>query len=883
MSAVAASGAVLDHPLWGDVDNSVDEASFGRPRARLRPVQRGARTRFGPLPAQAGPALKRKAGHPLALGRGTCARLKGAVRALLDADGLAGMPDPVRLAVVVLASRTPSESGEVEIRTAELGRWIGLSKSRTATAVVPAMQESGLVTVETAEGEFKQHDGLLCRVQPMWAAQDVAGHPLNLAKKELATFLALMEAVMAPGWAHRDGSVTPAGLLGLRTGRGAATDRLALLLLVLEARENGWVRLSGGSVDTRRGRPVATLARLLGCTVSAAEQVLERLEDVQLVRRPRRKTVSKLNQRSRLVVPAVAAAHGHRAVADVQEERVEAPDPGFSDPDDTAGASEAPETGETAQVSEAEKVRRAEFAEPDVTATLHTDHPHLVTPVVPQQLDCGFSGEGRGGEGRRPERVCVREDQAVDGETAVAGTGSPVAEGGPLRGEKPKESSVDERAGQRAAGAGAGGRPQAAGWEKAQQQKRVALPADLRLRVALGPVSWLWERLNGWQQNRVEEAARAELASLEGLLAVPGGAPRLLADRLTDRLEETGGEALINKPFGWLIGRGLVRRPSCSDRRCDDGTRLDTRAECENCGNVVHIRRARRAKTAAQIERELPHLGDDERRRVLEERLREQAAIEAEEQVRRREEARAEKARREEARAADQERAERERAAAAAADAVRQALACEDCGQQQAGGLCEACGYRRRTEALVVEAGMVAATWSADLTDQADVDAVAADVRASLAADIERARRAFLDSAPPGELDVDPIGAAAVLAFGALRAVEAALPEFRSSALGRLARTEEADAEARQAYKTEQGRRWFRHNPTGADAVAAATKAADTARGRTAEYLLTTRLKQLREQATARTEQAVAAPWTDRLPELAARQLDADMSGAVIA
>ncbi|MFJ4966782.1 hypothetical protein ACIP6P_30760 [Streptomyces sp. NPDC088729] len=792
------------------------------------------------------------------------------------------MPDPVRLAVVVLASRTPSESGEVEIRTAELGRWIGLSKSRTATAVVPALQESGLVTVETAEGEFKQHDGLLCRVQPMWAAQDVAGHPLNLAKKELATFLALMEAVMAPGWAHRDGSVTPAGLLGLRTGRGAATDRLALLLLVLEARENGWVRQRGGSVDTRRGRPVATLARLLGCTVPRAEQVLERLEDMQLVRRPRMKTVSKLNQRSRLVVPAVAAAHGHRAVADVQEERVEAPDPDFSDPDDTAGPSEAPKAGETVQLSEVEEVGRAEFAEPDVTATLHTDHPHMATPVVPPQRSCGFSGEGRGAEGRRPERACAGEDQAVDGETAAAGTGSPVAEGGPLRGEKPKESTVDERVEKRAAGAGAGGRPKAVGGGKAQQ-RRVDLPADLGLRVTLGPVSWLWRQLSGWQQDQVEEVARAELASLEGLLAVPGGAPRLLADRLTDRLEKTGGEALIRKPFGWLIGRGLVRRPLCSDRRCDDGTRLDTGGECENCGNVVHIRRARRAKIAAQIERELPHLGDDERRRVLEERLREQAAIETENQVWRREQARVKKARREEARAADQERAERERAAAAAADAVRQALACEDCGQQQAGGLCEACGYRRRTEALIVEAGMVAATWSADLADQADIAAVTAEARAALEREVAAVHTRYLGAMDQAAQDEDPAGVASVLAYGALQTVQEALPEFRHSALNRLGRTEEADAEARRAFKTEQGRRWFRHNPNGADAVAAATKAADTARERAAEYLLSTRLRQLREQAAARTEQAVAAPWTDRLPELAARQLDADMSGAVIA
>ncbi|MBB5119299.1 hypothetical protein [Streptomyces eurocidicus] len=73
-----------------------------------------------------------------------------------------------------------------------------------------------------------------------------------------------------------------------------------------------------------------------------------------------------------------------------------------------------------------------------------------------------------------------------------------------------------------------------------------------------------------------------------------------------------------------------------------------------------------------------------------------------------------------------------------------------------------------------------------------------------------------------------------MLAFAALQVVEAALPEYRSSALGRLGRTEEAEAEARRAYKTEQGRRWFQHNPHGADVVAAATKAADTARERTA-------------------------------------------------
>lgn len=122
---------------------------------------------------------------------------------------------------------------------------------------------------------------------PMWKAHGVVGHPLHLKKSEPATLLRLMEAVMAPGWMHRDGRVTPAGLIADRTGRGAATDRLALLLLVLEARETGRARRCGGTVDTRRGRAAATVARLLGCTASAAERVLERLEGRDLVRRVR--------------------------------------------------------------------------------------------------------------------------------------------------------------------------------------------------------------------------------------------------------------------------------------------------------------------------------------------------------------------------------------------------------------------------------------------------------------------------------------------------------------------------------------------------------------------------------------------------------------------
>uniref|UniRef100_UPI003F49A75A hypothetical protein n=1 Tax=Streptomyces achromogenes TaxID=67255 RepID=UPI003F49A75A len=832
------------------------------------------------------PAPKREAGHPLALGEITGARLRNAVYALLEMPGLDGALDTVRLAVIVLASRTPSETGEVVIRTGELGRWIGLSASRTASSVVPGLRRSGMVEVETEPGEFGQDDALRCRVLPMWKARGVVGHPLHLTKIELATLLRLMEAVMAPGWTHRDGRVTPAGLLGQRTGRGAATDRLALLLLVLEARETGRVRLCGGRVSQRYGRPAATLARLLGCSLSRAERVLARLEDAELVKRPRKRTVSGLQQEARLVVPAVAAAHGsHRVDAGSGGRQAGSggSDRGVGDLAGTAWPGSGSLPSEKPQVNGVRKRCGSDAGDLANTADLHTDHPHLGTAVSSPAVSRGFSGEGRDGIGRRPERACAREDRAVDGEEAAAGSASSVAEDGPLRGEKPKEFPGEGCGGRHAAGALAGEWPKVGGSVKAQRQRRVTLPADLGLRVALGPVAGLWQRLSGWQQEQVEAAAEAELYRLAGLLERADAAPRLLAGRLTDRLAETGGEALVKRPYPWLIRRGLVQRQACTDRRCDDGIRLDTGGECGNCGNVIHIRRARRAKAVAEIERELPGLSDRERRRVLEERLRERAAIEAENQVRRREQARAEQARRDAARAAAQEQAELERAAAAAADVVRQALPCEDCGLQRSGGLCEACGFRHRTEAAIAEAGLIAATWSADLTDPGNVAVVTADVRAALERDIAAARADYLHALDPADQEADPVGTAAALAYGALHAVQEALPEYRRCALAMLGRTEEAEAEARRAYKAEQGRPWFRHNPAGADAVAAATKAAAAARERTAEYLLAARLEQLREQTEARSEAVAPASWTDRLPGLASCLLDGEAAGVVIA
>jgi hypothetical protein len=851
------------------------------------PEKRGRALQLVSAPAEPRPT----AGDPLRLGRRMRLRLRAAVLALLADPSIAGLKDAPKLAAVVLYAKSRAPQGEkndlqTSIWGAELGRWMGMKESTVHHKVLPVLRKTDALHTKVVTNAKGHPTGLDCLVMPLWNAHHGggAGHPLALSKEELAVLLRLIEALFGPGWEPEDKEPTPPGLLAGRTGKGAATDRLGLLLMVLSTRASGWLQLCGGSVKKREGRGAATLARLLGCSPSGARKVLARLTEAGVVARGRKATVTRMNGRGRVMLLPIARAYG-RVLAPVEAAQgsgpviSQRPDGAFGDhgPAGAAGALGAP------GVCGADLATGAEDQERPDSAEFHTDHACVVTPVVPPQLSGGLSGEARGGQGRRPERACVREDQASESEDAVAASKSPVVDVGPLRGEKPGKSAVDEQGGQHATQGRASGWPKAVAGGKTRQQGRVDLPDDLGLRVALGPVSWLWARLNGWQQDQVVQAVTAELGRLQNLLMRPEAAPRLLADRLTDRLEETGGEARINSPFGWITRRGLVQRPACPDVRCDDGIRLDTGGDCDNCGNVIHIRRARRARIAADIDRELPGLGEAQRRQVLEDRLREHAAAEAEDFVVRREQALAEQARRDAAHAAARERAERERQAAAAAEAVRQALPCEDCGQQRSAGLCETCDFRRRTEALIVEAGLVAATWSADLTDPRDITAVTAHVRASLQGDIERARREFVALVEPDRLDADPALAASALAFSALQAVEQALVEYRSSALGRLGRSEEAEAEARRAYKTEQNRRWFRANPNGADAVAAATKAADTARERTAQYLLATRMEQLREQVAARTETAAAAPWSRRLPELAARPLDGDQAGAVIA
>ncbi|MFF6946856.1 hypothetical protein ACFZAS_43075, partial [Streptomyces lavendulae] len=95
----------------------------------------------------------------------------------------------------------------------------------------------------------------------------------------------MAEAVFGPGWASTGGGgpETPPGLLGGRRGRGAASDRLALLLLVLLSRPNGRVTMVAGAVAAGHGRAAATVARQLGCSLTDAQRIVGRLEAAGLV------------------------------------------------------------------------------------------------------------------------------------------------------------------------------------------------------------------------------------------------------------------------------------------------------------------------------------------------------------------------------------------------------------------------------------------------------------------------------------------------------------------------------------------------------------------------------------------------------------------------
>lgn len=607
MSAVAAPTAVLPRPRT--------KFAGGASRRRLRSV-----------PAQAGPVTQLELGNPLQLSKTMRARLLAAVRALVTSPALAGASDGTRLASVVLTAKADARKDfETSIWAAELGRWLGVSQSTVAHTVLPELRGAGFLGSNVATNALGWATGLECWVIPMYRAQKAGDrrHALALSRSELAVLLSLCEVLFGPGWAPKDKAPIPAGLLAGRTGRGAATDRLGLLLMVLTTGSSGWLQLRPGSVDSGRGRPAATVGGLLGCTAAAGAKVLARLQAYGVADVVRQETGSGLHAKSRVRLVPVARAHG---VA-VREAR-RAAGAVFSDLAGTAsGDLESDGTTGTLVATGVEGAGQggmAGSADLAATAQHHALHASGVTPGGSLALSGGFSGEGRGGSGDLPDRACEREDQAVDGDAAARLT-LVDGEGGPLRGEKPKKSPVVE-GGKSGRGPVAGGNVRAVdgqGQGRQQQQGRVALPS-LDLRAVLAPVRLVWARLESSAVRRLVEAkVRAELKQVVGF-AGHADAPQILADRLARRLEDQmrlGGP--ITDPVGWLIGRGLPQIRLCAEPRCDEGALLDSGRDCPRCEDRQVDSRATRHAVAAAVDAAMPGASEAERRAATERQLHE--------------------------------------------------------------------------------------------------------------------------------------------------------------------------------------------------------------------------------------------------------------------
>ncbi|MFI9778603.1 hypothetical protein ACIHCV_28480 [Streptomyces sp. NPDC051956] len=570
-------------------------------------------------------------GNPLQLTKTMRNRLLGAVRALVADPTLREASDGARLAAVVLTAKARFRDGyRTSIWASELGRWLGVSQSTVAHTVLPELRRSGVVASNVATNSLGHATGLKCWVVPVYRAQKAGDrrHALALSRSELSVLLRLCEVLFGPGWAPKGKDPVPAGLLAGRTGRGAATDRLGLLLMVLTTGSAGWLRLCSGAVDSGRGRPAATVARLLGCTAAAGANVLKRLQEHGVADVVRQKTGSGLHAKSRVRLVPVAEAHG---VA-VREAR-RAAGAVFSEHAATAsGDLESGETGKTlvaADVKESGQGEIAGSADLAATAQHHALHASVVAPGGSLALSGGFSGEGRGGNGGLPDRACPREDRPDHGD-AVDRRQPVDAEGGPLRGEQPKKFPVVE-GGKVGLGPVNGANVRAADGQgqSKQQQGRGALPSQ-DLRAVLAPVRLVWGRLERPAARRLVEAkARTELARVVGF-AGPADAPQVLADRLARRLEDQlrlGGP--ITDPVGWLIGRGLPQRQECGDVRCDDGALLDSGRDCPRCEDRRIDRRARRRAVAAAVDAAMPSASETERRTAAEQQLHETVAARA--------------------------------------------------------------------------------------------------------------------------------------------------------------------------------------------------------------------------------------------------------------
>ncbi|MFI8008333.1 hypothetical protein [Streptomyces sp. NPDC086010] len=812
--------------------------------------------------------MTNRPGPALQLGRGMQFRLLAAVRALLADPRLVGRKDVVRLGTLALMAKARFGTCRVEMTARELGRWLGVSESTIDHEVLGVLREVDAVAARVLRGDDGLPTGVEYRVEALWEARNNIGAPLGLSKAELATLLRFLEGLFAPGWGEQ--CATPPGLLVKRRGRGAATDRLALVLLALHARPDGRVPLIGGPLAktvARHGRAAVTLARMLGCSVPVAATVLDRLAAAEAV------TVAS----GRLVVPAVAMAHGSVApVRDAAElESAASVDPAPTDDAarcvQCAGHEEADvlvvegdgwrqlswddleggEEGSGTAPRDLDDVGGGLFAGQEVFETFEASRAaadphthHAVVAVVRSESagGLGFSGEAASGYCRQPLRACeggnspVSED-GLQGDVTVIDRGA-----GPLRGEKPDLLLAGGESGSLAAAStleawrdASGGPPPV--W--AQVPKR--------LERALEPVAMVWGRLDRLTTRQyVTRMVQARLGEISGACGPQVDAERILRERLKRRLTEQCSEP-ITDPVGWLIGRALPRRALCPDGRCDDGRRMDTQADCAACQMLVLDGRARRSRAFAKATTALA--GGRVDRLAFETELNACWQREAAAAALRREQVLQERHARD--RAWAEKRARHE-----AREAARQAVACTMCGKPETAGLCGRCRDERRVEELVGEAIDLAVATSGTAGEAYRLDAV------------HRAERDMRGAVDQAVTDLRAAGSGVFpesMALAARLAAELQLSALRRQAVNRFAYQPSAQAEYEKVSATEI-RRSHLHDSLD-EAREAAEEAARRARFNTAHALLNDRLRTL--HAARSTAEADAEP--DRYAQAAAQ------------
>ncbi|NED20622.1 hypothetical protein G3I31_21460 [Streptomyces sp. SID9913] len=812
--------------------------------------------------------------------------MQAALDALLSDRAVHGRQDAERLATVVLLAKAPVDSSTLLLRAGEMARWLGFSESYVDHRVLPALRTSGAVKTSVKKDSKGYVSGLEWELLPLTTALNGRGSPLMLNKPEAATLLRLCERLFGPGWAPMDKPATPAGLLGRRRGRGAATARLALLQLALQARSDGSVRLVGGAVKQGHRRAAATVSRLLGCPVEDAEQILDDLIAEGVVEVHASSPESGAGER--LVLPAVAAAHGrefgselslvdsgsgeeiHEGAPDTSgcavcgaagsasagvpevvlagdgwvQEGFDALDEGFSPA--AAGAlrdQEALAAGKTnvdVPSDQGERTPAEGGREAAAGALHHASHAPVVEVDRSPSFSGGFSGEADRDCGGLPERAGAGEDQP-DPDTVVEETDHG-GQGGPLRGEQQEEvrgelgvPATQERAS--VAGPAVFVRPS-------------SLPAGLE--AVLAPVRSVWERIARVSTRRhIAAAVRIQLAALRGIVGSEH-AEEALAERLERRLEQQMSRP-VSDPVGWLLGRGLPQRQWCWSQMCDEGRRMDTGGECPSCQALAGDSRALRARITAQVEQEMPGAAAQEVRTEVEKRLHAAVMSEAAAQAVRRERQLAERQARE--RVIAQRRTE-----FAAAEEARCAAPCADCGMPDAAGLCPVCTWRQAAERALAEAVDLAVMARVDLTDPA----VVAEATARCAADTQALLEQQLDRLRAEGAEEVALG------FAAREIAEKIRDQRRESLHGRLMRSTETQAEADRAYATEL--RAHRH-PGRALAEAAAERAADEALLRAVEVLRAERVRQLQAVRGERPAGPASTDWQSRFAQLVAQDL----------